>query len=680
MKSASGRSSIIRVPKRSSGSRVIYVPDEKYREALASWKEALTALLERQLSRCQDHAFVKGRNCATNAQVHFGKGYVLSVDIEDFFDSISGKHLQPYLNDEALHWVLEDGSPRQGLPTSPVVANLAMLGADRKLLQLTEALGATYSRYADDLTFGYDDPTLRPLLLDAVVRILGEIGLRLNERKTLVQNAKNGALIITGVALTSTGVVSTRRTRRRLRAARHQGKRAQARGLAEWARCRFPKGVVDRAPSAMQSMLATAQSVLAKIIAPPSQELDLCLFDLDNTLCLTADLEAFRGGANVGRSTTTDQEYRQALLDQLGAPIARAGYSAEVLRALRQEFPDMKWGVFTRSPRAYASILLEHVFPGIDWDVIVAFEDVRATKPRGDGVWAAMKQCGIKSPHRVALVGDDIVDIKAAYQAGCWAILDRSNWGKPWRNPDYLAMEKVPDAVVDSPRELAHVLSDPHVHLPELEYQIAAPNSAKKRHRRIDTINHFFPRPRSGYVPVTVLGRRFPTHSDFSSRRRWHPLTEQIHENKNSKTFPDAWVRAVRTYLSSLPKGEYVLTVIPFKPGRAPRMEAFLEQVSSSLSARPLAKSIFRAMPQLLAFKTGAASNHGQLLDKPHRFANIAGHLYVREPEQASGQQVVVLDDVVTSGASLLVAHDYLMDAGAGSVACVAMAKAVAAR
>lgn len=679
MKSDSGRSKIIRIPKRSSGSRLIYVPDKEYREALASWKEVLTSVLERHFGCCQDHAFVQGRNCATNAQVHFGKRYALSVDIEDFFDSISEEHLRPYLDDEALHWVLEDGAPRQGLPTSPVAANLAMLQVDQKLLQLSGALRATYSRYADDLTFGYDDPTLKPFLLEAVVRVLGEIGLRLNERKTLVQNAKNGALIITGVALTSTGVISTRRTRRRLRAARHQGKRAQASGLAEWARCRFPRGVAEGESSRVQSMLASAQSMLAKIVAPPTQEIDLCLFDLDNTLCLSSDLKSFRGRANVGRPTT-DQEYRQTLLARTAMPTARAGYSRDLLKALRRKFPDMKWGVFTRAPRAYATLLLEHVFPGIAWDVIVAFEDVRATKPHGDGVWAAMEQCGVKSSHRVALVGGEIDDVKAAYSAGCWAILDRSNWAKPWKNPDYGAMEKVPDAVIDSPNELAEVLSAPHVYLPELEYQIAVPNSAKKRRRRIDTINHFFPRPPGGYAPVMVLGRRFPTHSAFAPRRRWHPLTEHIHENKNSKKFPAAWVQAVRTYLSSLPEGEYVLTVIPFKPGRAPRMEAFLEQVSSSLSARPLANFTFRAMPQLLAFKTGAASNHGQLLDKPQRFANIADHLYVREPEQASDQQVVVFDDVVTSGASLLVARDYLMDAGAGSVACVAMAKAVAAR
>ena len=672
MKSGSGRSSIIRIPKRSSGSRLIYVPGEGYRQALISWKEVLTTLLENHFERCQDHAFVKDRNCATNAQVHFGRSYALSVDIEDFFDSISKDHLQPYLDDEALHWILEDGAPRQGLPTSPIAANLAMLETDQRLLQLGRALGVSYSRYADDLTFGYDDPTLRPVLVEAVTRVLGEIGLRLNSRKTIVQNAKNGAIIITGVALTLTGVVSTRRTRRRLRAARHQGNKSQARGLEEWEKCRFPRGFVEGETS-------RAQATQSEIVAPAKRKIDLCLFDLDSTLCISSDLEGFRGRANVGRSLA-DLDYRRALLAGIGAPSARAIYSGEFLMTLRQQFPDMKWGVFTRSPRAYATVVLEQVFPGIAWDIIVANEDVRATKPHGDGVWAAMKQCGLKLPHRVALVGDEVDDVSAAYQAGCWAILDRSTWDMSWRNQDYRAMNKVPDAVIDSPNELRGVLSNPHAYLPELEYQIAVPGYSKRHRSRFDIINHFFPRPSGDYAPVVVLGRRFPIHSSLAQRRRWHPLTDQVQENKNAKIFPEAWVRAIREYLSSLAEGDYVLTVIPFKPGRAARMEAFLNQVFASLSARPLAKFTFQAIPRLLAFKAGAASNHGQRLDKPQRFRNIANHLYVPLPASAKGKKIIVIDDVVTSGASLLIARSYLMSAGAKSVACVAMAKAVAGR
>jgi RNA-directed DNA polymerase len=41
----------------------------------------------------------------------------------------------------------------QGAPTSPALANLAAFGLDRRLAGLARSMSATYTRYADDLTF-----------------------------------------------------------------------------------------------------------------------------------------------------------------------------------------------------------------------------------------------------------------------------------------------------------------------------------------------------------------------------------------------------------------------------------------------------------------------------------------------------------------------------------------------
>jgi len=52
-------------------------------------------------------------------------------------------------------------------------------------------------------------------------------------------------------------------------------------------------------------------------------------------------------------------------------------------------------------------------------------------------------------------------------------------------------------------------------------------------------------------------------------------------------------------------------------------------------------------------------------------------HLFVTRPDQVQNRAIVVLDDVVTSGASLMYAREYLLTAGADSVSCVAIAKAI---
>ena len=180
----------------------------------------------------------------------------------------------------------------------------------------------------------------------------------------------------------------------------------------------------------------------------------LCLFDLDNTLLRTEDLEQWRGPRNAGRG---DEAYLQSLTNAFArrAETDRIVHTPQQLAALRRRFPAMKWGVFTRSPRAYARTLLRLAYPGLTWDVVIAYEDVRRTKPFPDGVVSAMQQLGIEDALEVALVGDEKADVMAAYHSGCRVIIDQSTWPVPWDPPNYFVMERVPDAVIKRPEELA---------------------------------------------------------------------------------------------------------------------------------------------------------------------------------------------------------------------------------
>lgn len=408
--------------------------------------------------------------------------------------------------------------------------------------------------------------------------------------------------------------------------------------------------------------------------------IELCLFDLDDTLVKTADMEAFRGTANV-RNTT--EGYIRGVRSTFSGRPCRHIYSEGHLRRLRAEFPKMKWGVFTRAPRAYCTTVLETAYPEWEWDVVVAREDVRNTKPSPDGIQVAMHRLGVDDPRRVMLVGDSKPDIMSAYHAGIWVTLDQASWSAN-RSPDnWYCLERLPDAIISSPHNLGGVLSDPGGHAPlmdQLAWRGSGPSSMPDR-SRIERINHFKPRSiGKGTYPIHCLGRMFGGYESLEPRARWHALTEEILSHKDATSFPESWHAGVRAFLDRDFAGRQasvVVTVIPAKPGRAARLEAFVKQLGNYVAARPIRSARIEFIPDALAYRPGARSHHGEHLSRTERFENVRDNLVVRDSRKVAGKCVVVIDDVVTTGATLIYAKDYLQDAGAVDVRCLAIAKAI---
>jgi phosphoglycolate phosphatase-like HAD superfamily hydrolase len=224
--------------------------------------------------------------------------------------------------------------------------------------------------------------------------------------------------------------------------------------------------------------------------------IQLCLFDLDDTLLRTGDLEPFRGGQHVGAQPT---RYKQQLLAAFDANPSRQLYSVAALSQLRHEFPALKWGVFTRSPREYAHALLERAYQGLAWDVVIAFEDVALTKPHGEGIWKAMQSCGIKDVSEVVLVGENKADILSAYRGGCWAVLDQLSWPDRRTTDNWRSLERVPDALITGSADLREFLLDPLAGLPELERAIVKGTALRAGQTpRFGRIGHFKPRSLGG--------------------------------------------------------------------------------------------------------------------------------------------------------------------------------------
>ena len=233
----------VEIPKRNGQTRTVYVPSRAEKQALRQALPAIAAKVQAASAPGILHGFVCGRSPVTNARAHVGRKCTVTFDLRDFFASVQAEHL-PMLDGETLDLVLVEGSPRQGLPTSPAVANLAALRLDRAIsgwLKRTGDKRAVYTRYADDLTLSCDSPEVLQQAQEKIPQLVTRHGFQVAPEKTHVYLASAGRRMVTGVAVDEHGVYPTRKMRRRLRAARHQGHHSEARGLAEWCRLRLPR-------------------------------------------------------------------------------------------------------------------------------------------------------------------------------------------------------------------------------------------------------------------------------------------------------------------------------------------------------------------------------------------------------------------------------------------------------
>lgn len=236
---------IAKIPKKSGGFRTIYKPDPKERRRCVRLIVRLNALLEIHCRPLPCHGFMPNRSPVTNAQAHIGFAWSLSFDLKDFFDSVTAWHVDGIVPEQWYSRVFYDGAARQGLPTSPLVANLGASGMDRDILAKLED-GVVYTRYADDLTFSSNDRAKVEVIKTWLEAVLTQHRFQLNHKKTRLQWAGFGRRVITGIAVDDQGLHPTRSVRRRLRAALHQDNQPQARGLAEWCRLQPPGPVSNR--------------------------------------------------------------------------------------------------------------------------------------------------------------------------------------------------------------------------------------------------------------------------------------------------------------------------------------------------------------------------------------------------------------------------------------------------
>ncbi len=108
------------IPKKSGGFRTIYVQGtvEKHNYR---YKGQLLAEFYEKHGTGVAHGFIRGKSPISNAKQHLNKKFTLTVDLKDFFDSVTPNHLMKAGVDYDLaNESCYDGAARQGLSSSPL--------------------------------------------------------------------------------------------------------------------------------------------------------------------------------------------------------------------------------------------------------------------------------------------------------------------------------------------------------------------------------------------------------------------------------------------------------------------------------------------------------------------------------------------------------------------------------
>jgi RNA-directed DNA polymerase len=172
---APARYKVFSIPKRRGGQRTIAQPS-------APLKVIQRFVVENQLASFPVHdaaaAYVSGKSISDNANKHSQSRFILKLDFENFFNSLTVKDWRklvaltpnhgisaedlPHL-DRILFWGEGTYTPAKlsvGAPSSPALSNMIMFRFDTAVNRVAVENGAIYTRYADDICISAPTPEI----------------------------------------------------------------------------------------------------------------------------------------------------------------------------------------------------------------------------------------------------------------------------------------------------------------------------------------------------------------------------------------------------------------------------------------------------------------------------------------------------------------------------------------
>jgi RNA-directed DNA polymerase len=200
------------IPKPDGGQRPLGIPAVRDRVVQQAVLQVLEPIFEAQFSP-YSHGFRPGRSTFSAlrelySQVRGGRVHIVDVDIEKFFDEIPHEPLLEAVAERVadgsvlrlvrlfLEALIKDGyklvRSRAGTPQggiiSPLLANIYLARLDRVL----DAEGVSFVRFADDVRLTSRTAAGARHALERTGEVLGDLGLRLSERKTKLVTLSRG--------------------------------------------------------------------------------------------------------------------------------------------------------------------------------------------------------------------------------------------------------------------------------------------------------------------------------------------------------------------------------------------------------------------------------------------------------------------------------------------------------
>ncbi|MDF4415107.1 retron St85 family RNA-directed DNA polymerase [Vibrio parahaemolyticus] len=224
---------VYKIPKRTFGFRVIAQPTPELKDIQRAITTQIKPFVQIHSSA---KAYVEGVSIKDNAIVHVQSNYLLKLDLENFFNSLTPTMLLDALNYQNIKLI--DGEVESlmellfwnrtkkktpnlilsvGAPSSPFLSNLIMYEFDTIVSNHSAKLNVNYSRYADDLTFSTSEKDVLfsfPQFIENVLNDLYGGRIKLNHSKS-VFSSKAHNRHVTGITLSNNNKISLGRDKKR---------------------------------------------------------------------------------------------------------------------------------------------------------------------------------------------------------------------------------------------------------------------------------------------------------------------------------------------------------------------------------------------------------------------------------------------------------------------------------